>query len=180
MKKQLHTACLAIALIGVSISLIGCQTTPMIKNPNGIESLALCQDNPNALELKKDIVKQFGFRKIAAGTYRPATDVRLLGHKVRVIDLNKEHNRLYVSGMPQEFAYSLKFLTQSVSCDTKNFCEAIINDKQRVKVYKTQNKKLKRTSILECNYPKDEKEITQTAEVAKEQSKKQTKKAVKK
>ncbi|PIE46426.1 MAG: hypothetical protein CSA42_08630, partial [Gammaproteobacteria bacterium] len=151
--KQQSITLNAAILVG-TVFFSGCSSLTF-ENTSAVEALAMCQDNAQSFELKKNIRTQFGFRKIAADTYSPKTDLRVFGHAVSVIDLNDKRNRFYLSGEPKEFAHHVKPFVESISCEQKKFCEAVINKKQKIRIYKTRNRKLKRTSILECNYPQE-------------------------
>ncbi len=154
MNIKQHSTRLTVSVLGLTTFLWGCQSFPLMTTSSAVESLLICQDTPSAVKLKNDIKKQFGFRKIATDSYSPSTELRVLGHSVSVIELNEQYNRFYVLGRPMEFAHHVEPLTKSIQCKKNQACEAVINKNQILKIHKPRNKKLKRTSVIECRYPK--------------------------
>ncbi len=154
MKTKLNQSYLAILLGFFILQLTGCITTPknLTSKLQDMESIALCHTDEQALDVEKRIMAEYGFKRFAKNTYRPVVDATLFGHKIRVIELGKEQNKVYVAGNPKEFGHHFTWLLTDVSCDEKS-CQAPINDGQTLHIYKFKLRKTKDTTIIECTKP---------------------------
>ncbi len=111
--------------------------------------LALCVATPEMLEFERNILIERGFRRVSKNSFAPVIAQNIFGHKIRVINLESKFTKIYVSGNPVELEYNFKRIVPSISCEN-NSCQATINNKQTLHIYKSKARKTKDTSIIEC------------------------------
>lgn len=143
-------------VFSLSLIMTGCSSYLKLTPLEDMESVALCREDAQGIKATTAITAEYGFKRFADNTFTPLIDQRLFGHKIRLVTITEQMNKLYVAGAPQEFGHHFGWLLKSVECD-KNQCQAPIGKQQTLKIYKSKNKKSKNTTILECNkIPKDE------------------------
>lgn len=150
--RCLRQSQLSVALLSVLL-LNGCAFSHYRTSQfTDMERIALCQGDKKTQAIEKKITAEYGFKRFTKDTYRPVLDRYLFGHQVRVIELGKQRNKLYVAGNPREFGHHFKWLLKEVNCDKKG-CQAPLSQKQTLHIYKINLKKAKDTTVIECTKP---------------------------
>lgn len=117
-----------------------------------IQQIAQCDVTPSALEFEKQIMAEHGFKRFTKNSYTPVVGETLMGHEVRIINLETTGNKIYVAGQPSEMAHHLKPFYPSLSC-LEDRCQAQINDTQTLYIYLAEAKNAKNTTVIECTKP---------------------------
>ncbi len=151
-KQSIAFLSLVVAISGLG----GCAVDSDAGQLTDMQSIALCRSDQQAQETEKRITAEYGFKSFAKIAYRPMLDQSLFGHKIRVVELSAERNKLYAAGNPREFGHHFGLIIKDVSCDRKS-CQAPINAEQTLHIYSVHLKKAKDTSVIECTKkPKEE------------------------
>lgn len=136
--------------------LAGCATADKVDKPRpeltAIQQIAQCDVNESALAFEKQITAEHGFKRFTKNSYIPVIGETLLGHEVRIINLEPTGNKIYVAGKPSEMAHHLTPFYPNLSC-IDNHCQAQINQTQTLYIYFAEAKKAKDTTVIECTKP---------------------------
>ncbi len=129
--------------------LTGCISTNTVKTPDMLR-LAMCSADKETADFEQEIYAEHGFKRFTKNTYKPVIERTLLGHQVRVINLEPTGNIIYVSGTPQELGNHFKsYVLPTLECSDKT-CQGKINENQTIHIYKAKTKKTKDTTVIEC------------------------------
>lgn len=117
-----------------------------------IQQIAQCDVTEDALAFEKQITAEHGFKRFTKNSYIPVVGETLIGHEVRIINLEPTGNKIYVAGKPSEMAHHLKPFYPNMSC-LDDHCQAQINSTQTLYIYLAEVKKAKDTTVIECTKP---------------------------